>query len=637
MEMRESSCPQPEKANEEQTLIQPDRANDTDAAINEISSETISTEETISTDPEAEAELEVSVAIEEEQTENAPLTKALLIEQAKALLEKDPADIQREAITRIRQHYNTLCKNEVESARTLWVEEGNAPEDFVVTEDAEDTVFTELINEIKEKKNLWAEQKEKERQDNLKAKNEIIEQINALAGDTDNVNRTFQLYRELQDKFNAIGEVPPTDETSVWKRFQESRERYSDNLKINKELRDYDFKKNLDLKNSILEEAIALDSEEDVIIAFRRLQDLHDKWRQIGPVAKEIREDLWNKFKDASAAVNKKYQAFFEERKARETANEEAKNALCDRIEALDYSVLKSFAQWDEMTNTIIGLQNEWKTLGFASRKINNALFARFRKSCDEFFTAKANYFKSVKEEYAANLAKKTALAERAEALKDSTDWRKATDQFVAMQKEWKTIGAVPKRHSDAVWNRFLSACDYFFDKKKEATSGQRAEEHANLKTKREIIEALKNIDENLPDNEAVAQLRELQDKWQQTGHVPFRDKDKVNDAYRTAVNALRQRLNVRENRARMDRFEANISQIEGDQQRLYRERDRLARALEGRRNEIRTYENNIGFLTSKSKSGESMVNEFRNKIQRLKEDINQIKEKIELIDSKLK
>lgn len=636
MEMRESSCPQPEKANEEQTLIQPDRATDTDAAINQISSGTISTEESTN-DPEAEAELEVSVAIEEEQTENAPLTKALLIEQAKALLEKDPADIQREVITRIRQHYNTLCKNEVENARTLWVEEGNAPEDFVVTEDADDSVFAELINEIKEKKNLWAEQKEKERQDNLKAKNEIIEQINALAEDTDNVNRTFQLYRELQDKFNAIGEVPPTDETSVWKRFQEARERYSDNLKINKELRDYDFKKNLDLKNSILDEAIALDSEEDVIIAFRRLQDLHDKWRQIGPVAKEIREDLWNKFKDASAVVNKKYQAFFEERKARETANEEAKNALCDRIEALDYSVLKSFAQWDEMTNTIIGLQNEWKTLGFASRKINNALFARFRKSCDEFFTAKANYFKSVKEEYAANLAKKTALAERAEALKDSTDWRKATDQFVAMQKEWKTIGAVPKRHSDAVWNRFLSACDYFFDKKKEATSGQRAEEHANLKTKREIIEALKNIDENLPDNEAVAQLRELQDKWQQTGHVPFRDKDKVNDAYRAAVNALRQRLNVRENRARMDRFEANISQIEGDQQRLYRERDRLARALEGRRNEIRTYENNIGFLTSKSKSGESMVNEFRNKIQRLKEDINQIKEKIELIDSKLK
>lgn len=626
MEMREPSCPQPEMATEEQTLTQPDRAADTDA-------DTIVS----SADPEAEAETEMSAAIEEEQVNTIPLTKAAFIDQAKALLEKDPADIQREAITRIRQHYNNLCKNEVESARTLWGEEGNAPEDFSVAEDAEDAVFAQIINEIKEKKNAWAEQKEKERQENLTAKNEIIEQINALAEDTDNVNRTFPLYRELQDKFNALGEVPPTEETSIWKRFQEARERYSDNLKINKELRDYDFKKNLDLKNELLKEAIALDSEEDVVLAFRRLQDLHDKWRQIGPVAKEIREDLWNQFKDASAVVNKKYQAFFEERKAREIANEEAKIALCDRIEALDYSSLKSFAQWDEMTNQIIALQNEWKTIGFASRKVNNALFARFRKSCDDFFTAKAAYFKSVKEEYAANLAKKTALAERAEALKDSTDWRKATDQFVAMQKEWKTIGAVPKRHSDAVWNRFLSACDYFFDKKKEATSGQRAVEQANLKAKRAIIEALNAIDENVPENEATAKLHELQDQWQQTGHVPFRDKDKVNDAYRSAVNTLRQRLNVQENRARMDRFEANISQIEGDQQRLYRERDRLARALENRRNEIRTYENNIGFLTSKSKSGESMLNEFRNKIQRLKDDIDQIKEKIDLIDSKLK
>lgn len=630
MEMREPSCPQPEMASDEQTLTKSDYDTIVEAenTANDASSDI---------DPEAEAETVMSEAIEEEQTNTIPLTKELLIEQAKALLEKDPAEIQRESIARIRQHYNNLCKNEVESARTLWVEEGNAPEDFVVTEDAEDAVFSNIINEIREKKNLWAEQKELERKANLQAKNEIIDQINALAEDTDNVNRTFPLYRELQDKFNALGEVPPTDETSVWKRFQEARERYSDNLKINKELRDYDFKKNLDLKNELLNQAIALDSEEDVVVAFRRLQELHDKWRQIGPVAKDIREELWNKFKDASAAVNKKYQAFFEERKARETANEEAKNALCDQIEALDYSSLKSFAQWDEMTNKIIALQNEWKTIGFASRKVNNALFARFRKSCDEFFTAKAAYFKSVKEEYAANLAKKTALAERAEALKDSTDWKKTAEQFVAMQKEWKTIGAVPKRHSDAVWHRFLSACDYFFDKKKEATSGQRAEEQANLKTKREIIDALKSIDENTPDNEAAAKLHELQDKWQQTGHVPFRDKDKVNDGYRAAVNALRQRLNMHENRNRMDRFEANISQIEGDQQRLYRERDRLVRALEGRSNEIRTYENNIGFLTSKSKSGESMLNEFRNKIQRLKEDIDQIKEKIELIDSKLK
>lgn len=632
MEMRDPSALVTAESHEEQNLNQP---------VKEAEAEVITdTDETIQADPEAEAEVEMTDAIEENAEIPAavqhPLTKQQVIEAAKELLEKDPAEIQREAITRIRQQYNNLRKAEVEDARTLWCEQGNPPEDFVLVDDSDEAEFIEIVNQIRDKKNAWAEQKERERLDNLKTKMEIIDQINALAEDTDNVNRTNPLFRELQDKFNATGEVPPTEETSVWKKFQDARERYYDNLKINRELRDYDFKKNLDSKNLLLAEAVALDSEPDVITAFRRLQELHDKWRQIGPVAKEIREELWAKFKDASAVVNKKYQAFFEERKAREAHNEEAKNALCEKIEALDFSALKSFADWDAMTAQVIALQNEWKTIGYAARKANNVLFSRFRKSCDEFFTAKAAYFKTVKEEYNANLAKKTALAERAEALKDSTEWRKTTDELVAMQKEWKTIGAVPKRYSDAVWRRFLAACDYFFDKKKEATSGQRSAEQANLKTKKEIIDALKAIDADMEADEAISRLRQLQDRWQQTGHVPFRDKDKINDAYRAAVNALRSRLNLRESRARIDRFEASVSQLEGDQQKLYRERDRLARALEGRRNEIRTYENNIGFLTSKSKTGESMVNEMRGKIERLKADIDQIKEKIDIIDAKL-
>ena len=303
---------------------------------------------------------------------------------------------------------------------------------------------------------------EEARRKNLEQKNSIIEQIIALAEDTDNVNRTFQQYIDLQAAFNALGEVPPTEETSVWKRFQEARERYSDNLKINKELRDYDFKKNLEQKLLLIDDATALADDEDIITAFRRLQELHDKWRQIGPVAKELRDDIWARFKDASAVINKKYQAFFEERKEREAKNEAAKTALCEQIEALDFSALSSFTAWDQMTTQIIALQNEWKTLGYASRKVNNALFARFRQRCDDFFTAKAAYFKAVKEEYAANLARKTALAEEAEALKDSTEWRKTTDRLVEMQKEWKTIGAVPKKHSDAVWKRFQEACDYF-------------------------------------------------------------------------------------------------------------------------------------------------------------------------------
>lgn len=594
--------------------------------------------------PMAVAEEEMTEAIETQQAEEAEaeapteaLTKEALLERARALLEKDAADIQRDQLTRLRLHFATLRKIEVDNARTAFAEAGNQPEAFEPAEDPVENEFNEVVNQIRDKKNTWAAQQEEKRQANLKEKNEIIDRINALAADTDNVNRTFPEYRELQDRFNAIGEVPPTEETNLWKRFQEAREHYGDNLKINKELRDYDFKKNLDAKNLLIAEAVGLDNEADVITAFRRLQDLHDKWRQIGPVAKELREEIWQKFKDASAAINKKYQAFFEERKAREAEAEAAKTALCQQIEELDFSSLTSFAAWDAMTERIIALQAQWKGLGFAPRKVNNTLFSRFRQRCDEFFTSKAAYFKQVKEEYAANLAKKQALAQRAEELKDSTEWRKATDEFVAMQKEWKTIGAGPKKHSDSVWKRFQSACDHFFEQKKAANNGQRSIEQANLKAKRQVIadlEALAKEAATAPD--AGERLRKLQDRWQEVGHVPFRDKDQVNDAYRAAVNSLRRILKNNDNQASYERFETNISSIEGDQGKLLRERDRLARALEARRNEIRTYENNLGFLTLKSKSGNKIVEELQEKIERLRQDIVSIQEKITLIDSKL-
>lgn len=636
MEKRDLSDAQGAVAPEEQTLPQdasPETTQASAAAPSEIETEA-------QENPEAAAEQEMTQA-EDEATEQpsetvvveAP-TKASLLAAAVAMLDLDGAQIQREQITRIRQQYANIRRAEVEKEREAWIEAGNEAEAFVAADDPAEQEFNTVVSAVRDKKNAWGAEQEESRQKNLAEKNSIIEQINALAEDTDNVNKTFPLYRDLQDRFNAIGEVPATDETSVWKRFQDARERYSDNLKVNKALRDYDFQKNLETKRMLIDEAIGLDLEQDVITAFRRLQELHDKWRQIGPVAKELREEIWTKFKDASAAINKKYQAYFEERKAKEVQNEEAKTALCEKIEAIDLSKINSFNAWEQTTAEILALQEEWKKLGFASRKANNALFARFRARCDEFFAAKAAYFKTVKEEYAANLAKKLALAEKAEALKDSTDWKKTTDAFVALQKEWKTIGAVPKKHSDAVWKRFLEACDHFFDSKKEATSGQRAAEQANLKAKKEIIEALQNFDAKAED--AIDQLHALQDKWQQTGHVPFRDKDKINDAYRAALNALRRSLNISENRMRMDKFETNISQIEGDENKLLRERDRLARNLESRRIELRTYENNLGFLSSRSKSGESMVSEFRRKIDRLKEDIAQIEDKLRLIDSKL-
>ncbi len=370
-------------------------------------------------------------------------------------------------------------------------------------------------------------------------------------------------------------------------------------------------------------------AEEDVILAYRRLQELHNKWRQIGPVAKEVREEIWDKFKTFSAEVNKRYQAYFEARKAREAENEAGKAALCERLEAIDIAAIKTFGGWDKATAEVLAIQQEWRKYGFASKKANKALFNRFRGLCDAFFAAKAEYFRSTRDEQARNLARKTALAERAEALRESTDWKAATDELVALQKEWKTIGAVAKKHSDAVWQRFLAACDHFFERKKQATSGTRRAEQDNLKAKREVIAELDKISADTPRDEALARLRELQTRWQEIGHVPFRDKDKVYDAYRTAVDRLR------DGRARMERFSDNLSGLGDDRQKLSRERERLARALEGRRSELRTYENNLGFLSFKSKSGDSMLKEFERKAERLRADIAELEEKIRLIDAR--
>ena len=588
------------------------------------------------TDPEAAAEEEMTEAVGQQAVVETEMSVSRVLDRARELAEKDPAEVSGDELRRLRQLYVTLHKNEVDAARARWIEDGNEAADFIVDADAEGEEIMSLLNTARERKAAYTAEQDAIKADNLKRKNEIIEEIIALAEDTDNVNRTFARYRELQDEFNALGEVAPTEETAVWKRFQDARERYSDNLKINKELRDYDFKKNLDSKQLLLNEAVGLTTEEDVITAYRRLQELHNKWRQIGPVAKEIRDEIWDKFKSASAEINKRYQAHFEARKAREAENEAGKTAICERLEAVDLDSLKSFASWDDMTKKIIEAQNEWKKLGFASRKMNNQLFTRFRELCDKFFAAKAAFFAATHDEFAKNLAAKTALAERAEALKDSTEWRKAGDEFVEMQKEWKTIGSAGRKHGDQVWQRFRAACDYFFEQKKKATSGTRKTESANLKAKRDVISRLGEIDTQASRDEALAKLRTLQDEWQQIGHVPFKEKDKVYEEYRAKVNEIRDALNVRETRARMDRFETSMAEIEGDENKLYRERERMLRAAEAKRSELRTYENNLGFLTSKSKSGNSMVHEMERKVEALRADIADLEQKIRILDSKI-
>ncbi len=582
--------------------------------------------------PEAEAEAESIMTQGEEDFEakdvNREITAESLLADALALMEKDAADISNDEIRRLRQHFSMLHKS-VDSA----AEAAEAPAAPSETE----TRFEQTIEALRARKAQYIAEQEALRAANLERKNAIIEQINALAEDTDNVNRTFPRYRELQDEFNAVGDVDPTEETAVWKRFQEAREHYSDNLKINKELRDYDFKKNLADKEALLAEARALAAEEDVISAYRRLQDLHNKWRQIGPVAKELRDEIWNSFRDASAEVNKRYQAFFEARKAREAENEIAKTALCEKIEALDLSGLKTFAAWEEATKQIQTMQEEWRKLGFASKKMNRVLFARFRQCCDSFFAAKAEFYRNTREELSSNLAHKQDLVTRAEALQESTDWRKATDEFIAMQKEWKSIGAIPKKYSDDLWKRFTAACDAFFDRKKKEGSGVRNAEVANLRAKREIIGRLSALTDEATDKDtAIAELRKLQDSWKEIGHVPFREKDKLYEAYRSAVDAVRDHFAIAESRARRQRFEASVNDMKGDDNKLFRERERLVRALDARRNDLRTYENNLGFLNSKSKSGNSLMLDLERRIGRLKADIAELEEKIALLDGNI-
>lgn len=593
-------------------------------------------EEAMEAPEQNEENVEVEITGETVPDLGKAMTKDDIIAALETISEKDGADISHEEVSSLRQHFHAIRKSELAAEKQAFIEKGNEEAAFAPMPDELEDRFHQLTEIIKEKKAQYVAAIEAERKANLEKKLAIIDELGKMAEDTDNVNRLFPRFRELTQEFKTVGDVPPTDMTDLYRNYSAAVERFYDQLKINKDLRDYDFKKNLEQKQLLIDEAEKLAEEEDVIIAFRRLQELHDKWREIGPVAKEIREEIWNKFKDASASVNKRYQTFFEERKARERENEDKKTAICERVEALDFDNVKSYAAWDQLTKEILTAQEDWKKLGFASKKVNNQLFARFRETCDKFFAKKAEYFKTMRDTHAANLEKKTTLCERAEALKESNDWKKTADELVALQKEWKTVGPVEKKHSDAVWQRFQAACDYFFDRRKKATSGARKTEQANLKQKQEIIATLKAINDETSREEAIKTVKELTAKWQTIGHVPFKEKDKVYDAYRAVVNELYDRFDIKETRAAMANFADNINEISGDENKLYRERERLVRAFEQKRNELKTYENNLGFFSVKSKSGNTLLRDMERKMQRIKEDIATLEEKIKLIDSKL-
>lgn len=539
----------------------------------------------------------------------------------------------------IKQAFYQLRNREIQAEMDEYVEAGNSPETFTAQPDPAEAEIKELLNGFREIRSQYLNAEEEKRQENLVLKKKIIDQLRELAEDIDNINLHFPKFQQLQVDFKAITEIPAGDVADTWKNYQLAVEQFYDRLKMNKELRDLDFRKNLEYKRTLIDKAKALETEPDPVAAFRQLQDLHEKWRETGPVAKDMRESIWDEFKAASTVINKRHQEFFEARKAQETANEEAKTKLCEQIEAIDMDKLNSFKEWDAETKHVLELQAEWKKLGFASRKVNNALFNRFRGVCDEFFSRKAAYFKEVKEGYAANMAKKVALCEQAEALKESEeDNRKAMEQITRMQAEWKKIGPVARKNSDAIWQRFNEACNYFYRKRKQETAAVRQEENANLAAKRAIIAALKDIDlDETERQQAVNQVRELQKQWNQTGHVPFRQKDSLYAEYRQIVDKLYETLNMHRQQARMSNYEDQLAGMDSDQAKLLRERERLSRAYEAKKNELNTAENNMGFFNVKSSEGSSLVRDMERRIKRLREDLEIIAQQISAVNQKLK
>lgn len=616
----------------EKTLSNEENATPETAAHAEVVTENEATNEVATEVSNAETETNSNLDLRR----YFEMDKTELLNALTEILESGSAD-QIKEVNAIKQAFYAIRKAEVEAECAQFIESGNDQDTFSSTPDPDEVRFKELLGTFKEKRSNYLAAEEERRQENLTFKLRIIEQLKTLVEDIDNINLHFPKFQQLQQDFKNITDIPAGAVTDTWKNYQLVVEQFYDRLKMNKELRDLDFKKNLESKRALIEEAKALTDAEDVVDAFKKLQELHNQWREIGPVAKELREEIWTEFKEISTIINRRHQDFFEARKEVEKANEDAKTAICEEIEAIKLDEIKTFNEWDEVTKKIIDMQERWKAIGYASRKSNNALFSRFRKSCDEFFARKAEYYTETKKAYAANLEKKLALCEKAEALKDYEDINKATEEALALQAQWKKIGTVSRKHSDAVWQRFSAACSVLFDAKRKQNAAIRQEEQSNLAAKREIVATLKALSSDTEREEAVKLVRELQNKWQSVGHVPYKMKDALITEYREALKVAYDTFDIRETRARMANFENQINEIKGDDNKLYRERERLVRAYEQKKNELKTYENNMGFFKFSSKSGNNpLLKELERKTQRIKDDMAMIEQKINLLDSKM-
>ena len=606
-----------------------------------VPSEVTETVETVDTVDTVETSLETVVIEQPEETNTivadyAASSKLELIDALKLLIDKE-VDAAKDGVEQIKQLFYKKVKLDVEEQKKLFIENGGIETDFVSAKDELEESFKALLNEFRVKKASVMAQLEKEKDSNLLQKQHLLEQMKVLVASNDDVSTHINEFRALQQKWKSIGQVPQTASTELWKQYNLYQESFWDLIKINNELREYDFKKNLESKTLLCDAAEKLSEETDVIAAFQKLQKLHEEWHELGPVAREIREQIWTRFKDASTAIHKKHQSYFDSIRKLEEENLVTKTELCEKIEAFDYSKLNNYRQWDEATKTILAWQEEWRSIGFAPRKVNQKVFDRYRKACDAFFAAKGEFYKETKNVLVVNSDKKKALCEQAEALKDSTDWKEAGEKFILLQKEWKTIGPVAKKYSDELWKRFIAACDYFFEQKNKSTSGQRNAESENLAKKKELIAKINAFQKSENNNESVATLRALMAEWNTIGHVPFKEKDKVYKEYRDAVDKQFETLNVDATNRRMDNFRSNLKDMSGKgENKLYREREKLMRAYEHLKSEILTYENNIGFFSSSSKKGGGLIKEMERKIESLKEESKLIEQKINLIDENI-
>ena len=572
----------------------------------------------------------------EEPAKKAYATKQEVLKRVKEIARSAEAP-NKEELDHLKTTFYKIHLAERDAQTKEYLEKGGDPEKFVLLPDDTEEAFKAEMQIIKEKRAKIFLEQEEEKQENLAKKLEIIEKIKAMATSPEEANQSYNDFKALQQEWKDIKAVPADKANELWRNYQLYVEQFYDLLKLNSEAREYDFKKNLEAKTALCEAAEKLDEEEDVISAFHQLQDLHQQYREIGPVAKELREQIWSRFKAASTVINKKHQQYFEDIRAKEEKNLELKTALCEKLEAIDLDAIKTAAQWEATTKEVIAMQQEWREIGFAPQKMNVKIFERFRTINDVFFSKKAEFFKELKSQYSSNLEKKQELVKKAQQLADSTDWKKTGDKIIALQKEWKTVGVVPRKQGELLWKDFLDACNKFFEARNKANAGTRNTEHSNLVKKREVVAKLKELLENPVENVQQA-LQKLTEEYNSIGHVPFKEKDNIYKEYHAVLDKIYKDLHISNAKRRLDNFKSNLKNVaEKGSDALDNERGRLLRRYDQLRNDITTYENNLGFLNAASKKGNSLVEEMNRKVQKLKDDLELVKKKIKAIDAENK